>query len=235
MMTVFSNLFNPYESTGSRQERDAKPLTGARLYGHLVSAYTWQLVKLNVLFILSCIPLVTIPVALACMTDVLGMIAEHRMVFVCRDYRAAWLRHWKRAYTVGLPYCLFMAVSVAGTRFYLSLHSAVGIACAGICCMLAVCGFVAGAYVFVMVVRTSLTAREIWHNAALLVPLRLGANLVFLLLDIVVLAIGTLLFPWTFFVLPLFGLSLMGLAGVVVATEGIRLFVIQDAQSVHTW
>ena len=87
------------------------------------------------------------------------------------------------------------------------------------------------AYVLMMVVRTSLMAREIWRNAALLVPLRLGANLMFLSLDIVVLAIGTLLLPWTLFLLPLFGLSLMGLAGVVVAMEGIKTFVIQDTQS----
>ena len=206
-------------------------MTGVRLYGHLVCTYTWQLVKLNVLFMLSCIPLVTIPVALVCMTDVLGMIAERRMVFVWRDYRTSWIRHWRRAYAVGFPYCLGVVMTVVGARFYLSLHSAVGIACAGVCCMLAVCGFVAGAYVLMMVVRTSLMAREIWRNAALLVPLRLGANLMFLSLDIVVLAIGTLLLPWTLFLLPLFGLSLMGLAGVVVAMEGIKTFVIQDTQS----
>lgn len=226
-VNFFSDIANPPKPTTSQKEKNSKPLTGARLYGHLICAYTWQLVKLNVLFVLSCIPLVTIPAALAAMTDVLAMIVERRMVFVWRDYRTAWIRNWKRAYVVGLPYCLGMVVAVVGVRFYLSLQSPVGIALAGVCCMLAACGFVAGAYVFMMVVRTPLRGKEIWRNATLLIPMRLGVNVAILLLDIATFAIGMLLFPWMLFVLLLFGLSLMGLAGAVASLEGIKAFVIK--------
>lgn len=226
-MNFFSDIVNPSELAVSQQEKNAKPLSGARLYGHLVCTYTWQLVKLNVLFVLSCLPMVTIPAALAAMTDVLALIVERRMVFVWRDYRTAWMRNWKHAYAVGLPYCLGMGVAVFGAHFYLSLQSSVGIALAGICCMLAACGFVAGGYVFMMVVCTPLNSKEIWRNATLLIPMRLGVNAAVLLLDMAVFAIGVLLFPWMFGVLILFGLSMMGLAGAVASLEGIKAFVIK--------
>ncbi|NMM93079.1 DUF624 domain-containing protein [Bifidobacterium oedipodis] len=226
-MNFTDRIVNPPEPSLSQQESAARPLTGIRLFGHLVCAYPWVLVKLNVLFVISCIPIVTIPVALAAMTDVLGMVAERRMVFVWRDYRSAWRKLWKRAYVVGAPYCVTMLVAVIGVRFYLGLDSSMGVAFAGICAIFTVWGFVAGAYVFAMVSGTALRASQVWRNAALLVMARFQSSLLVVVFDVVVLAVGVVLLPWTIAVLPLFGLSLIGLAGTVMSKEGMAALVLR--------
>ncbi|MBM6699960.1 carbohydrate ABC transporter permease [Bifidobacterium pullorum subsp. saeculare] len=60
-----------------------------------------------------------------------------------------------------------------------------------------------------------------------MVPLRILPNLGLLACDLAVLAVGVLLLPYTFFVLPVFGLSLMGVAGAVAARSGLAAYVIR--------
>ncbi|OZG67503.1 DUF624 domain-containing protein [Bifidobacterium eulemuris] len=226
-MNLTERIVNPPESSSSLQKNNAKPLTGIRLFGHLVCAYPWALVKLNVLFVVSCVPIITIPVALAAMADVLGMVAGRRMVFVWRDYWCAWKRLWRRAYAVGTSYCAAMLLAMIGVRFYLNSGLTAGVILAGVCGVLAIWGFVAGAYLFAMIANTALRPAQVWRNAVLLVIARFQSSLLVMVFDSVILMVVFLLMPWTVAVFPLFGLSLIGIAGAVMTKESLAALVLK--------
>ena len=231
-MEFIDRIYNPPEpkSLHGNEGNDGegcKPLKGVELFFHLVRTHEGALVKISLLFIVSCLPIVTIPVAWYALTSMLVRMTDRRMFFVWQDWWDAWRSGWRRAYAVMMPYCLLMCVAVGACHFYLGQASPLGSVLSGVCLVVLLLGCMAGPYVCSMTVRTCLAATAVWRNAGLLVPLRLKSNLVVLVFDMLVLAVGLLLLPWTLFVLPLFGMSVMGLAGEVTAKEGLADYVVQ--------
>ena len=66
------------------------PQGGAALYFYLLKTYFWQLLWLSWVFLLSCIPVVTIPAALAAMSRVcLKLVREGCCLFWAENFAAA--------------------------------------------------------------------------------------------------------------------------------------------------
>ena len=187
-----------------------------------------DLVKVNVLFVVACLPIVTIPVAMCAATGVLRLLLDGRVVFIWHDFATFWKKYWRCSLIAGLPGMAVTGVGILGAWFYLQMDSSVGIVLSGICGAVVVCTLASHIYLYPMMEMTKFDTRTLWHNSLTLVPLNLKDTVVVLLLDIVILGGGLLLLPYSFFVLPLFGLSLMGLFGTDCATKAIRRFVIQD-------
>ena len=187
-----------------------------------------DLIKLNVLLVVTCLPIVTIPIAMCATAGVLRLMLDCRVVFVWHDFSIFWKRYWRRSLIAGLPAMVVTGLGVLGAWFYLRMDSSVGVVLSGICGAVVVCSLALHIYLYPMIEMTEFDVRTLWRNSLTLVPLNLKGTVGVLLLDIVILGGGLLLLPYSFFVLPLFGLSLIGLFGTDCATKAIHQYVIQE-------
>ncbi|MBT9369685.1 DUF624 domain-containing protein [Rhizobium sp. CSW-27] len=77
--------------------KDAPKKTGLALIADILAREWWELVKLNLLFLLASLPLVTLPAALFAIAHVCRLIVEDRNVYLLRDFREAMRAHALRA------------------------------------------------------------------------------------------------------------------------------------------
>lgn len=94
---------------------------GPRLFFRFLGQETVALLLLNVIFLLSCIPVLTIPPAVLALWRVVRRILTSRGVHAWQHYREAFCQTWKQGYAAfaltGLP----MLLAGYGAWFYLRL------------------------------------------------------------------------------------------------------------------
>lgn len=86
---------NFYFREGPGIDKDAPKPEGLRLLGAVLAREWWDLLRLNVLFIAACLPLVTVPAAYFAAVSVCVAMIEDRNVYLWRDFWAAFRsRFW---------------------------------------------------------------------------------------------------------------------------------------------
>lgn len=109
-----------YDKPGPGVERDEPEKTGLARLAEILSIECVTLVKLNLLFLVSCLPVVTIPPAVFAMNRVTRMMVLDQPVTLGYHYKNAFKSHWKRAYAAFLALAVPLVLSVCGMWFYLS-------------------------------------------------------------------------------------------------------------------
>lgn len=108
-----------YSTPGPGIRPDEPEKTGpARLF-QIVQLEAGSILLLNLLFLLSCIPVVTIPPAVFAMNQVIRKMMLDRPVLCFYDYRTAFRTFWKRAYAAFFLAVVPLTVSGVGAWFYL--------------------------------------------------------------------------------------------------------------------
>ena len=109
-----------YAAPGPGVDPDEPEKTGAARLAQILSLECVTLVKLNLLFLASCVPLVTIPAAVFAMNQVVRMMVLDQPVTLLYHYKTAFKKDWARGtaafFTVAAP----LAFSGFGAWFYLS-------------------------------------------------------------------------------------------------------------------
>ena len=104
-------LFTPnYVKPGPGIDKDAPPKTGLALFFEIFIREFWALVKLNVLFLLTCIPIVTIGAAMGAMTKVTVRMVRDIPNDVWYDYWRGFRENWKASTVLGLITAQFWVV-----------------------------------------------------------------------------------------------------------------------------
>lgn len=112
-----------YAAPGPGISPDEPEKTGVARFAEILSLECATLVKLNLLFLLSCIPIVTIPAAVFAMNHVVWMMILDQPVTLLYHYRTAFRKYWKRAYAAFFATALPLVLSLCGVWFYLG-HAA---------------------------------------------------------------------------------------------------------------
>jgi uncharacterized membrane protein YesL len=108
-----------YATPGPGIDPDEPEKTGpARLF-QIFQIECGTLLKLNLLFLVTCIPLVTIPPALYAMNQVVRRMVLDETVDCLYHYKVAWKENWKRAYAAFFLTVLPLFLSGFGAWFYL--------------------------------------------------------------------------------------------------------------------
>ena len=103
-------LFHSYYHAGKGEDLEL-PKSSGKLFLFLVVTYPWKLILLNLLTILLCIPIVTIPAALSALSRVSMKLAMQGYCDVFAEY---W-QEWKAALIRYIPFFLISALpAVAG-------------------------------------------------------------------------------------------------------------------------
>jgi uncharacterized membrane protein YesL len=101
--------------------KDAAKKHGLALFAEIIRREWWEMVKLNLLFILASLPIVTIPAALAAMASVSVALVEDRNIYLGRDFCTAFRKHLWQATMAGFTTSSALALGVYATVTYASL------------------------------------------------------------------------------------------------------------------
>lgn len=109
-----------YAKPGPGVDQDEPEKTGAARLAEIFSIECVTLVKLNLLFLVSCLPIVTIPAAVFAMNHVTRRMILDQPVTLLYHYKTAFKTAWKRAYAAFFTVAAPLVFSACGAWFYLS-------------------------------------------------------------------------------------------------------------------
>ena len=115
LQSDYNDLMPPEPESG-----EASPeKTGLSRFLEIVGNQCGALLMVNLLFLLGCIPVVTIPASLFAMNRVVYQMVLDRPVKCASDYWRAFRRDWKKAYPAFLLTALPLCCAGCGMWFYL--------------------------------------------------------------------------------------------------------------------
>ncbi|MBQ7130070.1 MAG: YesL family protein [Oscillospiraceae bacterium] len=104
--------------------KDAPQKKGFARYFEILWREFFPLIKLNLLFIISCLPIVTIPAALTAMNRITVTMVRDRNYFMLSDYWDAFKRDFFRSLLAGVLVLVLVAVFSVSIWFYYMLGQA---------------------------------------------------------------------------------------------------------------
>lgn len=227
------NLYRAlYEGNPRREARPDGPRPkGLKLLWYVFSRNWWLLIKLNILFWLCCLPLVTIPAALKAMSRICVDLLRGEHGDLWRDWWAAFRGGFLRTTAAGALMALLLFALGSGVRFYGTAMAENGLlALPAVLLLVAMAVLVMALFsLFPLLEFSELRLGEMVRSALLLVLVRLPQNLAALGV-LIVLAVGYVLaFPWSSFVLGAIALSLFWLVACYTAWPGLEKYVFHSA------
>lgn len=172
------------------------PTHGVALYFAIIGTHFWKFISLNLIFVLFCLPVVTIPAALAGMNRVLLLLIRKGHCFFWADFweefkKSFWRSLLKGVITIiglALAYYLLNIGLTNGQSIYGIVFSALGI-------VLAVFFAITAAWYFVLVPMLDLPTSALLKNARLLSILEWKQSLSILTISVVMIFLIMLFFP----------------------------------------
>lgn len=159
-----------YNKPGPGIEKDAPKKKGLALFFDIYLRAFWELLKLNFIFILFCIPIVTIGPACAGMSRVTMLMMREKPFFVWGDFWKGFKGEFKQSFLAGIISLLLVAGLTMGVRFYLAAAEQNPVMYAAWFILLVV-GFMACMsfiYIYPLIVTVALPFVTLCKNAMLL-------------------------------------------------------------------
>ncbi|MDE7220713.1 MAG: DUF624 domain-containing protein [Oscillospiraceae bacterium] len=111
----YNDLMPPEPETGGA----ASEKIGPARFLEIAGCHCTALLKVNLLFLLGCIPIVTIPLSLFAMNRTVRRMVSDQPVNCFRNYREVFRKEWKRGYLAFLLTALPLVCGGCGMWFYL--------------------------------------------------------------------------------------------------------------------
>lgn len=180
--------FFDYSKPGPGVPKDAPPKHRFIVFFEVFSRKFWKLVQLNILYIMCCIPIVTIGPATAGFTYVLRNFSREEHAWVFSDFMEHTRKNFKQAFIVGLIDIVAIYLGYVNYMFYSqSMYSTsiIGyikyfVILVGV--IFAIMHF----YIYPMMVTFKLSIKQIFKNAFIFAMAKLPRNLLMLIVLAVV-------------------------------------------------
>lgn len=216
-----------FEREGPGVPKNLPKEKGAALFFTLLLQHAWELMKLNLLFLLACLPIVTVGAALAGLHYAAMQIVRERSGGVARDFMTGFRGNWKpatciAAAVIAFAYCAFRALwvyEVRGTLAYQVLFV--------LTCIVAVLLACVGLYLFPLLTTVELPVSAVCKNALILAIARPLHALPGALVGALWFGVGAFFFPLSLPVVLLAGFSLPAFAAGFVAWGDLKSLVIK--------
>ena len=202
---IGENRFAP-----GRGIKEPPPERGWKRFFFVLGTHFWKMVTLNLLFLLFCIPIITIPAAFCGMNRVLIKLYREGNCFVWTEfYKEFRANIWK-----ALPFGLLGGIALFASYYFLSYGTSVSsngvevISTALGILLLAVVVLLLN-YVFVFLPVLDLKNRQIARNALIFLITEWKTNVVILGIVMGTVVFSIALFPLSLFTLALFSISFM--------------------------
>jgi len=197
---------------GNNDKEKAPPKKGILRILYVVWNYMGKLVMINLLFLISCIPLVTIPASIAALGRYVNKMFRAGYGFFWSDYTEEWKASVFKCMPAG-----FSVMAVIGYGYYLmSLagnYAGTGTASVltGFGAAILALAFLFGCYYFFMASSLDLRNRELLKNSLILLIVEWKADLLLLVTMVAFLNVTLLLLPYSLLFVILCGFSVLQL------------------------
>jgi len=224
-MGLFDNILN-LKPKNKIAEDEPPPKKGIALFFQVFMSEYRELLKLNLIMILFCLPVVTIPAAITAMNKIIMFMFLDKRYSTFSDFFATFKSEWKRSMLAGLIYFPLLALAGFGVYFYLSVMES--FLFFSVSALIFSIILIAGFYVFPMIAVVDINLKGVFKNAVMLTLLRLPQNvLALIIIFLLTLVVWMFLPPTLIFVIFIF-FALIGFISTFCAYTGLKKFVIND-------
>ncbi len=220
MMGFFSPNF---DRSGPGIEKDIPPKKGIYLFFDTLLREFWELIKLNLLFLLTCLPIVTIGAAWGAMTRVTIRMLRDLPTDIWSDYWQAFRENWKFSTLFGFLWTILFGSGLLALR--LAAETPALLASVLISLVFLTAFFL---YLYPMLTATTLPLLAALRNMVLLSLLQFYYSLPTAVLLLGILFLETTWLPLSFPLLLFVGFSFPNLIASFLAWSGICRFVLTD-------
>lgn len=199
---------------------ESSPAKGPRRFVFLLRTYFGRLIGINLLFVLCCVPVFTIPASICALNRYTIKMVRDGYGFSVDDY---W-QEWKEQIFRSMPAILIPGLPMAFAYYLLSMYAG-GQAGFGVLVVAIFWIFLAllmGAYVFVLLAMLDLPLLQIIKNSAILILLEWKHSLCVLGLTLLTLVASLSLFPASLIVLCIGWFSWCSLALCCIINEPVQ-------------
>lgn len=214
-MSLFG--LNDYSKSGPGVAKNAPKKKPFFEFFELYFRKFWNLIKLNFITVLFCIPIVTIGPALAGMTKVLRNYRLEKNAFIMHEFWKGFSKNIKQSLPIGLLDVLFTVSAIAAMQVYPSMYKSSDNIIYIVFCVISVSFaltlLMMNFYIFPMIVATDLSLVNIVKNSFFLTCVGLKRNIITLLITafiVVFLAVMILLHPLSAIIIPIWPVSFLG-------------------------
>lgn len=192
MAGIFGGMGN-YNNSGVGIAKNAAPKGSLKLYFEILGVRIWKLFVLNLIYIISCIPIITIGPATAAMTKVLKNYAIDKNAFVWLDYKEAFKQNFLRAFVMGIIDLVAYAGIAVGLLIYpmlvkdeaVNASPAVYYFMYVVTLSVGITFTIMNYYIYLMMVSTDLSMKSIVKNALALAYLAPRRNIIAFLTNVI--------------------------------------------------
>lgn len=222
------NPFKGFDVTGNSKLWKNVPKKGLMRFLYVFIYNFSAVIRLNLIFLIFCIPVITLPLALAGMVRVASKMIRLEPVDIWGDFVKSVKQNWKQASVVF--YIIAVGIAAACVAFCYYTENGNGSTIAGI--GLVICGLIIillllmMAYSMAMIVTVELKTRAVLKNALLLCVLG-GKNTLSMLLSIIVInGIMVLFLPVSVLFAALMGFAILSLLCFIYAWQPIERYAV---------
>ena len=183
-------LIPNYSKAGAGIDRNAPKKTGIPLIIETLCREFTTLLKLNIVCLICCIPIITIGPAIGALTSVTLKMVKDEPVDWFYDFKEAFKKNWKQSFVLGLLQIIVIAVMACAFLYYIQLQGT------AYYCMMFVLGtmslmiFMSFIYLYPMTVLVNLKVKDIIKNSILLSILNVKYSIITVLSCLLLFAAG---------------------------------------------
>ena len=211
-MAGFFGMFN-YAKPGKGVRKDEPQHSHFVKYFVLIRRKFLELIQLNLLFLLFCLPIVTIGPAMAGFTHVLRSYANEQPVFMFSDFWENFKSNFKQSFVLGLLSLFLSTMLVMGISFYFTngAENSLMYLPAGILVAIFILFLFANFYIPLMIVTLELPMKNIIKNSVIFAVLGMKSNIFTLLVLALILFFAWFFEGFSLLFFVIIGFSLIGL------------------------
>jgi uncharacterized membrane protein YesL len=223
-------IFSPnFVREGPGIEKNDPQKKGISLFFQLFIARFWDILKLNILFIIYSIPIITIGPAFGAMTAITMSMVQNKHIFIFSDFHEEFKANWKQSLTCGFISCIvfiFLNISLLfyfklaqnNTLFYIVLFFSI---------FITVLFGLAWLYIYPLLTTVCLSLQDIFKNAILLSIVCFKNSLLGALIYGTILGLNVFLFPLSLPLILILTFSLLSFISSFSTWSGIKKYIIK--------
>ena len=206
-MTIRSLLFPDYTKAGPGVDRNAPKKTGSALFIDIFCREFTTLLKLNLIFLVSCIPIVTIGPSIGAMTAVTVKMVKDEPSDIYYDFKQAFKKNWKQSFILSIFGGLTLIIIISAFLYYFQLE---GISYYSMMFIIAVVTIITGMmwiYAYPMVVSVNLKLHHIIKNSFILSIMYIKNSIIAFLICSLLVVLSIIFLPMSVPVVLVFSFS----------------------------
>jgi uncharacterized membrane protein YesL len=218
-------FFLDYNKEGSGVQKNTPPKEGLELFFDIFKREFTSLIKLNLLFIFSCIPIITIGPAIGAMTSVTIRMVQDMPSDLSYDFKEAFKKNWKPSLASSI--LIFVIMLILWLLLIFCMHSEgliLNIMISVIFVIIVILG-ISSIYIYPMIVKVELSLMVIFKNAFLLGIAHIKHSFPTFLVCVALLECSILFLPFTL----LFTFAFISFISSFCAWDSINKYIIKDA------